>query len=80
MRESDTVAKAKTRRVQMDLSEGSFDRLQRLKELADVSSYSEIMRDAIRLYEFLLQEDVAGSKFHIEGPEGKIKEVKLFLG
>jgi len=63
----------------MDLSEGSFERLNRLKELTEASSYSELMRDALRLYEFLLSENIKGSVFFVESSSGdRTKIINLF--
>jgi hypothetical protein len=46
------------RRVQMALSSNSFDRLNRLKDMSEASTYTEVMKDALRLYEFFLEQDL----------------------
>jgi hypothetical protein len=66
------------RRVQMDLAESSYERLMKLKEIVEASSYSEVMRDALRLYEFVLKNDAEGNKFLIEDKSGKLVELKIF--
>ncbi len=39
------AATSKTRRVQMELGASSFDGLNRLKELSEAGSYTEVMKD-----------------------------------
>ena len=69
---------AKSRRVQMDMSPSSFDRLNRLKETVDASTYTEIMKDALRLYEYFIQEDSKGRQFLVKDENGNVSEVKIF--
>ncbi|MGL4234687.1 hypothetical protein [Tabrizicola sp.] len=73
------MTKTKTRRVQMDLPENSFSRLERLKASTDASSYSVIMKDAIRIFEFLVIEQEAGSRFFIEDKDGEKRQIQLFI-
>ena len=68
-----------TRRVQMDLPEKSFDRLKELKDKLEATSYSEIMKDAIRLYEYFVEMDFEGTKFFVEKKGEESKEIKLFI-
>jgi hypothetical protein len=53
----------KTRRVQMELSPRSFERLDKLKDLVEASSYTEIVKDAFRLHEPFVEKDSEGSSF-----------------
>jgi hypothetical protein len=73
-----TSVTEKTRRVQMELSLGSFERLNRLKELSEATSYTEVMKDALRLYEYFIEQDINGSTFIVESKDGKKSEVKIF--
>jgi hypothetical protein len=68
----------KTRRVQMELSQGSFDRLNNLKEMTEASSYTEVMKDTLRLYEYFVQKDGEGSNFLVKSKNGEISEIKIF--
>jgi hypothetical protein len=68
------------RRVQMDLSERAFERLKSLKEKVDAASYTEVLKDALRLYEYILTKDMEGVKFFIKEPGSSEKtELKLFV-
>jgi hypothetical protein len=69
---------ADTRRVQMELSPASFDRLNRLKEKVEASTYTEVMKDALRLYEYFVQKDTEGSSFLVKSKSGEVAEVKIF--
>ena len=66
-------------RVQMDLTEKSLERLKDLKSKAEASSYGEVMKDALRVYEYILNKDLEGSKFFIEETGKAPAEVKLFV-
>jgi hypothetical protein len=71
-------SKDKTRRVQMELSQSSFDRLNHLKELTEASSYTDVMKDALRLYEYIVQKDSEGTQFLLKSKSGDVSEVKIF--
>jgi hypothetical protein len=65
-------------RVQMDLTDQSFERLKMLKERVDAASSSEVMKEALRLYDYLVDMDIRGARFFIEEQGRKQVEVKLF--
>jgi hypothetical protein len=71
-------AESTTRRVQMELSKSSFERLSRLKELVEASSYAEVMKDALRLYEYVVVSDNEGAKFMVKDKDGQLSEIKIF--
>ena len=52
--------KAKTTRVQLELPEASFDRLKKIREKTEAASYAEVIKNALRLYEALIEEAEAG--------------------
>jgi hypothetical protein len=66
-------------RVQLDMPDASFQRLRRIKEVAEAASYAEVIRDALRVFEYLLEQDVAGSRFFLEDKSGQKSEIKLFI-
>jgi hypothetical protein len=55
--------KAAVKRVQMDMPLKSFERLQRLQGLTEASSYTEVVKNALRLYEALVDEAEKGNEF-----------------
>jgi hypothetical protein len=65
-------------RVQMDLTDQSFERLKKLKKRVDAASSSEVMKEALRLYDYLTDMDINGARFFIEERGRTQMEVKLF--
>lgn len=43
-------------RLQLDFSPQAFERLQRIKALAEASTNAKLVRDALRLYEWFLDQ------------------------
>jgi hypothetical protein len=62
----------------MELSPSSFERLNKLKDLVEASSYTEVMKDALRLYEFFVEKDSEGSSFLVRSKQGDVAEIKIF--
>ena len=68
----------KTTRVQLELPDKAFERLQSLRDKTEAVSYAEVMKNALRLYEALLQEAEAGNTVcvrHVDGTEVVYKPV-----
>jgi len=66
-----------TTRVQMDLSPSSLERLKRLKKMVEAKNYTDVMKDALRLFEWIVEEESAGSKFVIKKKDGELETVKI---
>ena len=62
----------------MDLSPSSFERLNRLKEMVEAKTYTEVMKDALRLYEWIVQEESDGSDFLVKTKDGVLEKIKIF--
>jgi len=62
----------------MELSQNSFDRLNRLKEIVEATSYTEVMKDALRLYEYFVQKDNEGAQFQVKSKDGNVSDIKIF--
>jgi hypothetical protein len=61
----------KTTRVQLELPESSFERLKTLRDKTEASSYAEVMKNALRLYEALIIEAENGNEVCIKQADGK---------
>lgn len=62
--------------MQLDFSPEAFDRLQEIKNLADARTNAEVVRNAIRLYEWFLRQK--REHFKVQLVKGdKVKEVEL---
>lgn len=69
--------KRDVKRVQMDMPPKSLERLQRLQGITEASSYAEVVRNALRLYEALVDEAEEGHKLLIDR-DGNIVPYKIF--
>lgn len=67
-----------TTRVQMELPEKSMQRLSDLKDKTEASSYAEVLKNALRLYESLIDEIEAGKTLFVKDKEGNVSEYKIF--
>jgi len=66
-------------RVQFDLGPRSVDRLNALKLKTDASSYAEVVKNALRLYEALIEETEGGKQFLVRDENGVVSPYRLFL-
>jgi hypothetical protein len=55
-----------SRRIQMDMPPRSVERLKRLQEVTEAASYAEVMKNALRLYEALIEEVEAGNEIMVK--------------
>jgi Arc/MetJ-type ribon-helix-helix transcriptional regulator len=56
-------------RVTIDLTEHSYARLQRLEEMTEVSSKADVIRQALRLLEFVAEKKAEGLEFYMKGKD-----------
>jgi hypothetical protein len=79
--EAKTEEKVKTlkNRVQFDLPPRSMERLAALKAKTEAASYAEVMKNALRLYEALIEEVEQGRSFYVRDEQGNMVPYKMFL-
>jgi hypothetical protein len=65
------------RRIQMDMPETSIIRLKRLQEVTEAASYAEVMKNALRLYEAMIQEVDGGADILIRRGD-EIEKLAIF--
>jgi len=68
---------ATVKRLQIDISEQSFERLKRLKENSEASSYAEVTNKAYRVYEFFIDALQQGNEIKLVDKEGNEKIVEF---
>ena len=78
-RPRDTAQSVKKNRVQLDFAPRSMERLNMLKAKTEASSYAEVVKNALRLYEALIEESEDGKQFLIRDKTGAISPFRLFL-
>ena len=69
----------KTTRVQLELPDKSMERLVALKDKTEAGSYSEVLKNALRLYESVIIEYESGGRLYVKGENGNLVEYKVFL-
>ena len=65
--------------MQMELPEKSMERLIVLKEKTEASSYAEVMKNALRLYENVIKQTEDGKRFCVKDSVGNLTEYELFF-
>jgi len=68
-----------TTRVQLELPPQAMERLQRLKDRTEAASYAEVIRNALRLFEALLEEHEKGAEFSLKRANGETVAYKIFV-
>lgn len=68
----------KTTRVQMELAERSMQRLASLKEKTESSSYAEVIKNSLRVYEDIIEKHDEGFEFFLKNKDGKEIFYKIF--
>jgi hypothetical protein len=68
-----------TTRVQLEMPPQAMERLQRLKERTEAASYAEVIRNALRLFEALVDEHEKGSEFALKRTNGDTMAYKIFV-
>jgi len=68
-----------TTRVQLEMPPQAMERLQKLKDRSEAASYAEVIRNALRLYEALVEEHEKGAEFSLKRPDGETVQYKIFV-
>jgi hypothetical protein len=71
--------RAAENRVQFDLPPPSMERLNALKLKTEASSYAEVVKNALRIYEALIEETDAGKQFLVRDAAGTVSPYRFFL-
>jgi hypothetical protein len=62
-------------RISLDLSPRDFERLAELENLTGSETKVEVLREALRLYEYLVRQSLRGAKIKSEMPTGDVTEL-----
>ena len=79
MEASGEGAGRQTTRVQLEMPPQAMERLQRLKDRTEAASYAEVIRNALRLFEALVEEHEKGAEFSLKRPNGETIAYKIFV-
>lgn len=75
---AETIARADTSRLSLVLPAKSVERLEKLKLMTEASSFAEVIRNAIRLYEAVVVEYEKGNKVQIVDKAGTPLTINIF--
>jgi metal-responsive CopG/Arc/MetJ family transcriptional regulator len=68
-----------SKRIQFEFSAEALERLDRMKKATGKSSYAELVRDALRVYEWFAQQEGEGYDIGLVKGDTLVKTVKFFL-
>jgi Arc/MetJ-type ribon-helix-helix transcriptional regulator len=68
-----------TTRVQLEMPPQAMERLTRLKEKTEAASYAEVIRNALRVFEALMDEHEKGAEFQLKRAEGETVSYRIFV-
>ena len=68
-----------TTRVQLEMPPQAMERLQKLKDRTEATSYAEVIRNALRLFEALVDEHEKGAEFSLKRADGETVQYKIFV-
>lgn len=75
----ETRSKAPKNRVQFDLAPRSMERLNALKVKTEAASYAEVVKNALRLYEALIEEAESGKQLFVRDENGTMSPYRMFF-
>jgi hypothetical protein len=77
---ADASAKEKLerQRLQLDFTQEGYNRLLQVKELADARSNAEVVRNALRVYEWFLRQKRDNYRFQLV-KDDRVRDVELVL-
>jgi len=74
---SNEKSRASTERLHVAFTPRMMERLDYLKEKTEAASYTEVLRNAMRLYDALVQEVEDGNELCVRDKEGNITAYKF---
>ena len=77
--EAEDALDRSTTRVQLEMPPQAMVRLQKMKDRIEAASYAEVIRNALRLFEALVEEHEKGAEFSLRRPNGEVVQYKIFV-
>jgi hypothetical protein len=75
---SATASEPKTQRIQIEFSQEAANRLREIKQLADATSNADVLRNALRFYDWFLRQHREGWKLQLRRGDD-IREVEIMF-
>lgn len=70
------TSEQKTQRIQIEFSQDAANRLRQIKELSGATSNADVMRNAVRFYDWFLRQQQDGWKLQLRRDDA-IREVEI---
>ena len=67
------------RRVQLDMGQRSYRRMEALKEKTGVKTWADVISDAMRLYEAVIDDASKGYEFVARKPNGETVSYRILI-
>jgi predicted DNA-binding protein len=74
-----SASSKKNTRIQFELSEEAYARLNYLKKRTDATSYSEVCKKALRINAALLRRVEEGGRFFMKDEHGNLTELAILV-
>ena len=68
----------KRHRVQLDFSTEAYERLIRIRSRSEAATNAEVVRNALRLYDWFLEQRSKDARFQVVD-NGEVKEIEFFF-
>jgi len=68
-----------TKKMSFNLPDQSVERLEKMKTAAELSSYTDVIRQSLRLYEWMADQSKMGNTFFIKNKDGSDHPVNPFM-
>jgi hypothetical protein len=65
-------------RVQLEFTQEAFDRMLQIKEMANATTNAEVVRNALRVYEWFLRQKAENNRLQLV-KDNQVREVELML-
>lgn len=79
MSQESREVKEKKSRIVLEVAPEFNVRIEDLRKLVQADTRTELIRDAIQLYEFLAERQRDGWEFKLKSPQGKEETLRFFL-
>lgn len=66
------------KRLNIVLPEASWDRLERLKDDIEAETITEVIKDSLRLLEYVVSLSKTGASLQVSHPNGEIRSLEIF--
>ena len=76
---TDVEMNEKRHRLQFEFSADAYDRLKKMLKKSDSRTFAELVRNALRLYEWYLEQQDQGIELALVKDDKIIKQVKIVL-